>query len=143
MDITGIGALASAASGIVDKFFPDKTQREKDEAAREMQRIMNDYNLQSAQTDINKIEAASTNWFVAGWRPAVGWVCALGLLYQFLLMPVLNGVITALIAILGHPAIPAVFVTLDSATLLTCLSGLTGLATLRTVEKHQGVESNR
>lgn len=143
MDITGIGSIADAASHLADKFFPDKTQAQKDAAALEMQKVMNDYGLATAQTDINKIEAASTNWFVAGWRPAIGWVCSLGLLYQFVLMPILNGVITAVVLALGHAAVPAVFVQLDGNTLLACISGLTGLATLRTVEKHQGVEASR
>lgn len=143
MDITGLGGIAEAASHIADKFFPDKTQAQKDAAALELQKVMNDYGLATAQTDINKLEAASTNWFVAGWRPAVGWVCAIGLLYQFVLMPILNGVITATVLALGHAAIVPVFVALDSNTLLACISGLTGLATLRTVEKHQDVEAKR
>src|SRR5258707_13172123 len=39
------------------------------------------------QLEINKQEAASTNWFVAGWRPAVGWVCVLGLFWASVLQP--------------------------------------------------------
>ena len=142
-DITGLGGIADAASHIADKFFPDKTQAEKDAAALEMQKVMNDYGLATAQTEINKLEAASTNWFVAGWRPATGWVCALGLLYQFVCMPILNGIVAAVLLVLGHAAIVPVFVSLDSSTLLTLFGGLSGLATLRTVEKHQDVEAKR
>ena len=35
----------------------------------------------------NEIKAASSNLFVSGWRPAVGWVGVLGLAYQFLGYP--------------------------------------------------------
>jgi hypothetical protein len=29
-----------------------------------------------SQNQVNAVEAASTNWFVSGWRPSIGWVCA-------------------------------------------------------------------
>ena len=34
-------------------------------------------------------EAQSGSLFIGGWRPAVGWVCVLGLAYQFLAFPML------------------------------------------------------
>src|SRR4030042_267363 len=40
--------------------------------------------LMKAQIEVNKIEASSTSIFVAGWRPAVGWVCACALFYHFI-----------------------------------------------------------
>ena len=70
-------------------------------------------------------------------------MCALGLLYQFVCMPILNGIVAAVLLVLGHAAIVPVFVSLDSSTLLTLFGGLSGLATLRTVEKHQDVEAKR
>lgn len=135
IDITGLGAIATAASDIVNKFWPDKTQVEKDVMALQMQEVMNTYNLASGQIEINKIEAASTNWFVAGWRPYIGWICGTGLGYQFLFMPLLNGSINAI----WHTT---PFIALDSNTLVTCLGGLLGLAGMRTYEKKTGVESN-
>ena len=56
VDITGIGELATAASKLVDKFWPDKTELEKAS-------IASDLTVTLGQLDINKIEAASTNWF--------------------------------------------------------------------------------
>jgi len=32
----------------------------------------------NAQTETNKIEAATQKLFISGWRPALGWVCVLG-----------------------------------------------------------------
>ena len=95
IDITGFGAIATAAKGIIDKFFPDKTEEEKGKLAISMQDMMNQYNLVKAQTDVNLVEAQSTNWFVAGWRPFIGWVCGCGLAYQFLFMPIMNGILKA------------------------------------------------
>jgi len=136
VDITGLGAIASAAKGIADKFWPDKTEIEKAKIAADLQDTMNSYNLAAGQIDINKIEAASTNWFVAGWRPAVGWTCAGGLFYQFLFMPILNGLINAIWHITP-------FISLDIATLVVCLGNLLGIGALRTYEKKTGSEANR
>lgn len=129
VDIAGIGSLATAAASIVDKFWPDKTELEKAAIASEL-------SVTLGQIDINKIEAASTNWFVAGWRPFIGWICGAGLGYQFLFMPILNGIINAIWRITP-------FIALDSNTLITCLGGLLGLAGMRTYEKKTGVESAR
>ena len=127
IDIAGIGSLATAAASIVDKFWPDKTELEKAAIASEL-------SVTLGQIDINKIEAASTNWFVAGWRPFISWICGAGLGYQFLFMPLINGVFLAFGA-------KAVFIALDVSTLMACVSGLLGLAGMRTYEKKAGVES--
>lgn len=36
-----------------------------------------------AQLEVNKAEAGNDNLFVAGWRPAIGWICASALGWQF------------------------------------------------------------
>ncbi|MEM9880195.1 MAG: 3TM-type holin, partial [Pseudomonadota bacterium] len=46
------------------------------------------------QAEINKIEAAHRSIFVAGWRPFIGWVCGLGILWAFIGHPVFEWVIT-------------------------------------------------
>lgn len=86
------------------------------------------------QLDIDAKEAASTNIFVAGWRPAVGWVCALALAWEFLLKPFAQFILIAT----HHPPmqpLPA----LDTGTLIAgLLAPMLGLGGLRTVEKVQG-----
>ena len=42
------------------------------------------------QLEINKMEAAHKSLFVAGWRPAIGWICAVGLLYNTIIANVLG-----------------------------------------------------
>lgn len=51
-------------------------------AQREHEEIM-------AQSETNKIEAAHASIFVAGWRPAIGWTCAIGCVWNFGLAPAL------------------------------------------------------
>lgn len=117
---TGILELATT---VVNKIWPDKTEQEKAELAGALSVIQ-------GQIDINKVEAASTNWFVAGWRPFIGWICGLGLGYQFLAYPIVVAYI---------PTIQA----LDVSTLLTLLLGMLGLSTQRMFEKAKNVEGNR
>lgn len=136
IDIVGLGSLASAAKGIADKFWPDKTELEKATISLQLQELMNSYNLSKGQIDVNAVEAASTNWWVAGWRPFIGWICGTGFLYQFMFMPILNGILMAQFGI-------APFVALDSSSLMSLTVGLLGLGGLRTFEKYSGSEAKR
>ena len=89
--------------------------------------------LAKQQNDINAIEAASPDPFKSNWRPAVGWTCVAGLVYQFLIMPILPWLITSFG---GHTLpLPAI----DNGTLMTLLGGLLGLGGMRTLEKIKGV----
>jgi hypothetical protein len=86
------------------------------------------------QLDANKIEAASTSIWVAGPRPAVMWVCAAALAWEFVLKPFLQFILIAT----HHPPIVPLPV-LDAATLVTgLLAPMLGLGGLRTYEKIQG-----
>ena len=98
--------------------------------------LSNGIQIQMAQIAVDQEEAKSTNWFIAGWRPAVGWTGALGLLYASTLEPVARFVA----AMEGYKG---AFPSIDTSITLQVLMGLLGLGAMRTVEKHQGVEGNR
>ena len=87
--------------------------------------------LALGQLEVNKAEA-TTDMFRGGWRPAVGWVCVVGLGYQFILQPVLPW----LAALFGAqvPPLPAI----DNETLMVLLTGMLGLGGLRTIERVKG-----
>jgi hypothetical protein len=87
--------------------------------------------LALGQLEVNKAEA-TTDMFRGGWRPAVGWVCVVGLAYQFVLQPVLPW----LVALFGAqvPPLPAI----DNETLMVLLTGMLGLGGLRTLERVKG-----
>ncbi len=89
------------------------------------------------QLDANKAEAASTSIWVAGWRPGVGWTCALALFYHFVGLPFLQFLIA-----LFHYQIPALPI-LDVGTLVAgILAPLLGLGTMRSYEKVQGADDS-
>lgn len=117
---------------VLDKIFPDQTQA--NEAKAKLIELQMNGELQkiAGQLEVNKAEAQNSNLFVAGWRPAIGWVCALALFYQFIVRPL----IAWGFAIYGHPLPP--MPGLDDM-LWELLFGMLGLGSLRTVEKVKGV----
>ena len=71
-------------AGILDNLTGDKRR----EAEQAMELLKMAQSQADGQMEINKEEARSASLFVSGWRPAVGWVCVLGLGYEFLLRPI-------------------------------------------------------
>lgn len=131
-------AILPALEKVLDRVIPDKATAAlakvelwKLEHEGEFRRAEHELKLVQTQTDTNKVEAGSASFFVAGWRPAVGWVGVLGLSYQFLLQPILSWAST----VWGVPVPPA----LDLGDLITIVSGMLGLGAMRTAEKFKGV----
>jgi hypothetical protein len=111
-------------AGIIDKVagHVDKFTLDKEEKAQLIQEI------NKAQIEVNKVEAGSSNLFVSGWRPFIGWTCGVALCYHFILQPFLMFVLLSA----GKPMELPVF---QMETLTTILMGLLGLGGLRTYEK--------
>lgn len=85
----------------------------------------------TGQMAIDEQEAKSESKFVAGWRPAVGWVCASAFAWSFVLQPMLG----AILAAFGYKvALPA----LNISEMMPVLLGMLGLGGLRTFEKVNG-----
>ena len=120
----GLDDAINAGLQIVNKFIPDPNQRAEAEAA--LRTSLQQWDAQ--QTQVNANEAQSSSVFVSGWRPAIGWVGALGLAYQYLLRPVAVGA--------GWHDLP----TLDSS-LMELVTAMLGMAGLRTYEKTLGVHA--
>ncbi|NCX05975.1 MAG: hypothetical protein EBW68_09380, partial [Actinobacteria bacterium] len=101
MDITGLGSLFDFGSKVLERIFPDpkdrleaQTKLEQMRQTGELAQLAADTELAKGQLEINKIEAASSNIFVAGWRPAIGWVCATAFAYSLVLQPFMIFAIT-------------------------------------------------
>lgn len=128
-----LASLIGPVSGLLDKVIEDKDQ--KAALAHEIA-TMSERHAQEAmlaQLEINKAEAASGSLFKGGWRPAVGWVCAIAFAYHFILKDLI--VFTVTVAGVDMPELPE----FDMGTLLTVLGGMLGIGGLRTYEKQKGL----
>ena len=117
----------------LDKFFPDADTELKGKLEAAASEINNAYQLKLSQLEINKVEAASSSLFVAGWRPAIGWVCGVSLLYAALVETVARFIATVLFTYTG------LFPVINTELTLQILLGLLGLAGMRSFEKSKGV----
>ena len=128
-----IQALIGPVTGLLDKFIEDKDQKNK--LAHELATMADQHAQQAllAQLEINKAEAASGSLFKGGWRPAVGWVCAIAFAYHFILNDLI--IFGATFAGVDLPEMPE----FDMGTLLTVLGGMLGIGSLRTYEKQKGL----
>ena len=129
-----LDTILGAGLKIIEKLIPDEGERarlqlemfklQQEGAFKELD---GELEAMRGQIEINKVEANNSNIFVAGWRPAIGWVCGAALAYQYLIRPFLIGMF-------GFPAMPA----LDD-NLWQLMLGMLGLGGLRTWEKTKGV----
>lgn len=87
--------------------------------------------LNLGEQEINKIEAASTNWFISGWRPFLGWIGGVGIAYQFVVRPIFNGFIFSLGGQYN-------FQTLDMQDLVALVTLLLGHVASRSYDKAKG-----
>ena len=85
-----ISAVLEIGGKLIDKLIPDpvaKAQAQlelvKLQQSGELAVLTADTQLATGQLEVNKIEAASSNIFVSGWRPFIGWICGVGLGTQF------------------------------------------------------------
>jgi hypothetical protein len=124
----GIGDAVAAGLKVLDKFVPDPAAKAQAEA--ELRTALMAWDAQ--QTKVNEVEAANTNLFVSGWRPALGWTCAFAFAFIYILGP-----IVAWIAMLTGSTIP--LPKFDAESLISLTLGMLGLGGLRTFEKIKGV----
>jgi len=128
-----VATPVEAVGNVLDKLFT--SDEERAQAAAVLEKLRQQPHL--LQIEVNKLEAQHRSTFVAGWRPAIGWVCAVSLGWQFL----------------GHPICVWLFALIDpfvKATLsappplgaadqlMPLVVSLLGLGGLRTVEKLKG-----
>jgi len=119
-------------SKLLDKVVPDADERYR--LANEISTLATRqaHEIAKSQIEVNKEEAQSHSMFVAGWRPATGWICAIGLATNYLFVPICNFVLTITESPITVPP-------LDLTEMMPVLLGMLGLGTLRTYEKTKDV----
>ena len=124
-----VAQLVGPVTGLLDKFIEDKDQ--KAALAHEIATMSEKHHFEAmkGQLEVNKVEAAHKSLFVAGWRPCLGWVCALGLFY--------NSIVVNILGIWVD--VPEV----DTTLLVPVMMGMLGIGAMRTVEKVKGVSREK
>ena len=117
-----LAALIEPITGLISKFIPDKDKAAA--LAHDLATMADNHHHDAmmAQLEVNKAEAQSGSLFIGGWRPAVGWVCVLGMAINFIVVPFV-------------PALEP----LDTTTMMPVLMGMLGLGGMRSFEKANGV----
>jgi hypothetical protein len=120
-----LNLLVPAVTAILDKVIPDKNQAQK--LAHEISTLAEKQAHESmlAQIKVNEVQASHKSIFVSGARPAIMWICALGLFYAVFAYPVLD-------IWFDMPE-------LNTDILMPTMMGLLGLGGMRSFEKAKGV----
>ena len=116
-----LASLITPVTGLLDKFIQDKDQ--KAALAHEIATMSEKHaqGLALAQIELNTAYAKG-NWFQSSWRPLCGYVCVSGLAVNFLISP-----LAAAFGVIVPQA--------DMAVMMPVLTGMLGLASLRSFER--------
>ena len=139
-----LSGIFDIGKGLIDRLWPDPAAKAaaqlellKMQNAGEFAHLAAETDLARLQIQTNIEEAKSTNWFVAGWRPGIGWVCGAGLAYAALIEPFARFIAKVWFGYTGD------FPVIDTDLTLQILMGMLGLGAMRSAEKIKGGESSR
>lgn len=138
MNLLGLGGIIESVGKIAGDLITtdkEKMQMEIENRRLDLEEKKIDQAVNLAQIGVNREEAKSSNLFVSGWRPGIGWVCGFALFYATILEPIARFVARVVYNYTGD------FPIIDTQLTLQILFGLLGIAGMRTYEKTKGVAS--
>ena len=124
-------SVIGVAGKVLDKFVEDKDLKTK--LSHELKSQIVSLDLAQAQTNLEQAKHPSI--FVAGARPAIMWICAFGLGWQFVFQPVAVWAIALSGADVVLPFI-------ETEGLMSLTLALLGLGGMRSFEKSKGIQRN-
>ena len=124
-------SVIGVAGKVLDKFVEDKDLKTK--LSHELKSQIVSLDLAQAQTNLEQAKHPSI--FVAGARPAIMWICAFGLGWQFVFQPVA-------VWIIAVGGIDVVLPIIETEGLLSLTLALLGLGGMRSFEKSKGILRN-
>lgn len=137
-----IGSLGGKIIETVAGFFPNPEKKAEAAQAIAMAQLQGAFKeeedavqLLMKQADINLQEAKSEKWWVAGWRPYIGWTCGTAFGYAFVIQPFAQFVAVVIFKSAFDPKLLPI---LDMSTIIPVLMGMLGLAGMRSFEKVKG-----
>ncbi len=142
--LMGGGDVVKSVGDALDNLFT--SDEERMEAERELTKAKRSFDYKEsklvaeqniAQMEVNKADANSGNFFQAGWRPAIGWVGAFALAYQFLLYPLLVWALAVSSLDIEPPPL------IDANALYPIITGMLGIAGMRSFDKLKNTDTRR
>ena len=124
----GSGGALKTISKVVEKMVASDEARLDKKIL--MQRIQQ--KLAEKQLDVNAKEAGHRSIFVAGWRPFIGWIGGLALMFEFILSPCIEWYSKFAGLNLTAPEI-------QTGPLLAIVTSMLGVAGMRSFEKAKGL----
>ena len=142
--MSALQSIFNLGQSALERLFPDPIRRSEEMRKLEELRQNGDLagleahvKLMLAQLEVNKAEAQHKSMFVAGWRPAVGWVCVSILAFNYI------GVWLLEYAAAFTEAMPPVPEQMDMGELWPVLLGMLGIGGMRSYDKKSGVSTER
>jgi len=139
INLLGIGDMITGIGKVADDLFTSDEERLK----VALQEKIVEAELVKGQLEINKAEAQNPSVFVAGWRPAIGWIGALALFYQFIAYPLLTWGWKFFQAWQWVPLDMTPPPVLPADQLWVILTGMLGIAGLRSFDKLKGTDTTQ
>jgi hypothetical protein len=124
-----VESVVGVAGKVLDKFIEDKDLKTK--LSHELKSQIVSLDLAQAQTNLEQAKHPSV--FIAGARPAIMWICAFGLGWQFVFQPVAAWII----AVSGSDVLLPLF---ETEGLMPLTLSLLGLGGMRSFEKYKGIQ---
>ena len=137
-NLLGAGDVVRAVGDSLDKLFTSDDER--NEKRLEIVKAERDFSLSALtlleksdekQADVNIEEVRTGSIFMAGWRPAIGWIGVLALAYQFVAYPFLLW-----LNVSQNPPPP-----LDAGVLFSMVTGMLGIGAMRSFDKMQETDT--
>lgn len=157
MEPVSIGGLIELGTMAINKIWPDpvkqaEEQRKLAELAQKgnLEELQAHVTLMLGQLDINKIDAKSSGWFQANWRPSIGWVGSVSLALMYIPKALVMTYIWTYQSITllgewdgtGNLNIPA-FPDLGVSDVIGLLMSMLGVAAMRSYDKKNGIDTKQ
>ena len=131
LNLNPISGITKEVIGGLDAIFTSDEERMTAQA--KIAEIMQKPHVLQAMANIQ--EARHKSVFVAGWRPMIGWICAIGIGHHFIFQPLLAAILAVYVPDVTLPS-------LDTGELMTLVLSLLGLGGMRSYEKKNKVASD-
>lgn len=133
---------------LIKRWFPDPAEAAKREQELEqlrqngeLQELAAATQLANAQIGVNTEEAKHGSVFVAGWRPAIGWVCAISLGVYYIPRFLIGMGIWAYLSFNSMTLLP--IPEMGVADIIALVATMLGSSLIRMREKEHGIARER